>query len=476
MPLSAANMPGWLSELLVIAILLVVIVVVVVRLPKPDLGHSQAFVRRRFMNWFPVGLTYAFLYMARYNLAACVDKKDVALLFDKQQFFEIDSWGALTYGLSFVINGPLTDKIGGRKTTILAAVGSAVANVVMGVVALSAIKNGGIPKDARATIVPLFSVLYAVNMYFQSFGAVSIVKVNSAWFHLRERGTFGGIFGILISLGLYFAFDWCAAIVRVMGGAYAFFIPAGILLVLAVVDLGLVRDTPGEAGHQDFDLGDATGGGERLPLGKLLKMMLGNSAILTIAAVEFCSGYLRNAILKTYKPFSEDTGRAATDFVQQHWGMLNCVAGIMGGVVAGMISDRLFQSRRGPVSAVLYSVMLAGSLAMYATIATPYVGWVLVLMTLAIIGVHGMLSGTASMDFGGKKNVGIVVGVIDGCVYLGSTLGSRVMKAVLPAKPASHDASAWWTWPTAIIPVALVGLLLATRVWNAKPKAQATSH
>jgi OPA family glycerol-3-phosphate transporter-like MFS transporter len=50
------------------------------------------------------------------------------------------------------------------------------------------------------------------------------------------------------------------------------------------------------------------------------------------------------------------------------------------------------------------------------------------------------------------------------------------MKAVLPAKPASHDASAWWTWPTAIIPVALVGLLLATRVWNAKPKAQATSH
>ena len=27
-----------------------------------------------------------------------------------------------------------------------------------------------------------------------------------------ERGTFGGIFGILISLGLYFAFDWCALI------------------------------------------------------------------------------------------------------------------------------------------------------------------------------------------------------------------------------------------------------------------------
>jgi OPA family glycerol-3-phosphate transporter-like MFS transporter len=47
-----------------------------------------------------------------------------------------------------------------------------------------------------------FAFAYAANMYFQSFGAVSIVKVNASWFHLRERGTFGGIFGILISLGL----------------------------------------------------------------------------------------------------------------------------------------------------------------------------------------------------------------------------------------------------------------------------------
>ena len=49
-------------------------------------------------------------------------------------------------------------------------------------------------------------------MYFQSFGAVSIVKVNASWFHLRERGTFGGIFGILISLGIYLAFDWAPKI------------------------------------------------------------------------------------------------------------------------------------------------------------------------------------------------------------------------------------------------------------------------
>lgn len=463
-------MPAWLSELLAITALLAVIVLVVVRLPRVDLGHSKAFVRRRFANWFPVGLTYAFLYMGRYNLNACIDKKDTLLLFEKAQYFDIDKWGALTYGISFVINGPLTDKLGGRKTTIIAAVGSAFANVAMGLLAYSAMKGGHfIPKDARAAVLPMFALLYAVNMYFQSFGAVSIVKVNSAWFHLRERGTFGGIFGILISLGLYFAFDWCSALVKAFGPTAAFFVPAAILLVFACIDAVVVRDTPGDAGHADFDLGDATQG-ERLPLLSVVKLMFSNGAILAIAAVELCSGYLRNAILKTYKPFAEDTGRAATDFVQQHWGILNCMAGILGGVVAGMVSDRLFQSRRGPVSAVLYSMMVVGAVLMFFTMGSSAVGWVLIGMTLAIIGVHGMLSGTASMDFGGKRNVGVVVGVIDGCVYLGSTLGSYVLSHVLPSKPQSQSAAAWWTWPTSILPVAVLGFLLALRLWNAKPK------
>jgi sugar phosphate permease len=60
-----------------------------------------------------------------------------------------------------------------------------------------------------ATTAPLrlvFSVLYAVNMYFQSFGAVSIVKVNAHWFHVTERGGFSGIFGTMISSGIFLAF------------------------------------------------------------------------------------------------------------------------------------------------------------------------------------------------------------------------------------------------------------------------------
>ena len=62
-------MPWWLSEILPILILLVVISIVIARLPKvKDVDHSKAYRMRRAMNWLPVGLTYAFLYMGRYNI------------------------------------------------------------------------------------------------------------------------------------------------------------------------------------------------------------------------------------------------------------------------------------------------------------------------------------------------------------------------------------------------------------------------
>ena len=489
------RMPTWLRDFLPIVLLLTLIIVVVGRLPKADLGHSPAFLRRRFANWFPVGLTYAFLYMGRYNLNACIGP-----IFDKKQFSGVFFWGAITYGVSFLVNGPLADRLGGKKTILLAAVGSMAANVVIGLVVMNALHGGAsLPKEEQAALVPLLSILYSVNMYFQSFGAVSIVKVNSAWFHLRERGTFGGIFGILISLGLYFAYDWSDFILKRTSAPYVFFVPAVILAVFAVLDLLFVKDTPGEAGHKDFDLGDASSGddGPRAALIDVVKKMLSNPAILTIAAIEFFSGYLRNSILQYYKTFAEETGLAASkaavkaaqvavdaglpapalahDFVHDNWGMLNCMAGISGGVLGGLISDRVFGSRRGPVAGVLYGVMVLGGVLMFVTLGTSAIGWVVVLMSLAIIGVHGMLSGTASMDFGGKRNVGVVVGVIDGMVYLGTAMEAQVLGYVLPKDAAAKDAHGWWTWPAVILPAALIGLALTTRVWNSRPAAKAAS-
>ncbi len=457
-------MPGWLNNIVTIALLLVVVVVVTRRLPKVDVGHSPAYVTRRRLNWMVVGMTYAFLYMGRYNLTVAAKAGAIAT----SNFSQVFGIGTVVYGVSFLINGPLTDRWGGRATIITSAVGAAAANIGMGVVLHMGITG--------KPLITLLTILYATNMYFQSFGAAAIVKVNASWFHLRERGSFGGIFGILISLGVLFAYDWNGALVKVLPVQWIFFIPAAVMLVFAVLDYAFVRDAPSGAGFADFDTGDASSGdtGPRLSSAAVAGRMLKNPIIITIIGIEFCSGYLRNSIMQYYPIFAARTG-GGTAFVSANWGLMLCVAGILGGVFAGEISDRLFQSRRGPVSAVLYGFMLIGSLLMVPLLSSPYLGWLMVFMSMSIIGVHGMLSGTASADFGGKKNAGVAVGIIDGFVYLGTGLQSLVLGYVLPNKAGESVLANWNAWPLAILPAAVVGFVLATRIWNAKaqPKSAA---
>ncbi|MGE0869231.1 MAG: MFS transporter [Kofleriaceae bacterium] len=457
------------DDLIPIGILIVVITIVVTRLPRVEVGHSKAFRHRRLLNWLPLGLTYSFLYFARYNI-----KQFQGIGLTEADYGVVFGWGSLVYGLAFLLNGPLTDRWGGRATILIAAAGSAAANALMGYMAMTGNTFG-------MSTVGAFTGAYCMNMYFQSFGAVSIVKVNAAWFHLRERGTFGGIFGILISLGLYFAYDVGKRITEYMSIEWLFFIPAMILVVFFALSHTFVRNQPSDVGFADFDLGDATNHEERLSPAQVFIKLVSHPVILTISIIELCSGFLRQAILQWGPDFGKGVGLGKT-FVFDNWGMVSCCAGITGGMFAGAISDHLFQSRRSPVSAVLYAIMLGGAIAIVPMLAAPAgIGWVVALMSMSIIGVHGMLTATASADFAGKRNTGMAVGIIDGFVYLGSTAQSFLYAATLPASkvpdadgclvanPAAANVDNWRIWPYAMIPVALIGLGLALRIWNAKP-------
>ena len=463
-------MPVWLEKLIPIVGLLVAVGFVMRRLPKVDLGHSEAFKRRRVLNWVPLGLTYAFLYFGRYNLSAIAGELDKAGILTRAVFNEIDGVGAWVYGLGFLINGPLTDRFGGRVTMLLATAGSAVVNVAMALT-VTGVKADGDAESLRGSLM----LLNAVNMYFQSFGAVSIVKVNAPWFHVRERGVLGGLFGVLISLGLYFSYDWSLMLARSFSYEVAFWIPGATLFACVFVTLFLVRDTPAAAGFEDFDTGDASSGQVgTLSLWEVLTRMFSQRVIWVIVAIEFCSGFLRQAVMKQYRLYAKAVGD--TGFVYENWGMLLCIAGILGGVFAGFISDHVFGSRRGPVSSVLYAGLTLGAVVAIFALGHPGLAWAVVFMSLCVIGVHGMLSGTASMDFGGSKNAGVVTGVIDGFVYLGTGVQAFYYGRYLPVGEEAKDPAHWAVWPAAMLPVALVGLALCATIWNARPKKSAPAH
>ena len=76
-------------------------------------------------------------------------------------------------------------------------------------------------------------------------------------------------------------------------------------------------------------------------------------------------------------------------------------------------------------------------------------------------------------------------GIIDGFVYLGTGVMSLTYAVVLPQEafdangaltgPVTDPAN-WTGWPLSMIGISICGLLLATRVWNAKPKGKGGGH
>jgi len=426
-------------------------------MPNP-MGHSRAYRRRRFLNWFPLGLTYATFYMGRYNLNVSSSTIMDRFHLDKAQFGTIATAGFWTYALSVIVNGPLSDRIGGKKAILIGAVGTAVLNLIIGLLFLS---------GWQTKIVVGMSLLFAVSQYFQSYGAMSIVKAYAPWFHVKERGVFGGIFGVMISSGYLLALGVGGWILAHFTWYWVFLIPAAAIGAMAVIDAVMVKNTPAEAGFQNFDTEDATAHDadrdKPLDWHHLATRVFTNPIILTLAVAEFCTGFVRQGLMLWFVPFLKEVHHITPGtglFDVASFGVT--VGGILGGLLAGYLSDRWFQSRRPPVAFVFYLCQIVSLFILGRAAAPALAAFMIGFTCMWIFGVHGMLTGTASMDFGGSKGAATVAGMLDGVQYLASGLTGFLLGHYL-------DRWGWGSWTWMIMPFSLIGALLMTRLWSKTP-------
>lgn len=421
----------------------------------PPYQHSDGYRRRRFRNWFPLGLTYATFYMGRYNFN--VVKGDMGKMFhlDKGEMGVIATAGFWTYALSVMFNGPLADKIGGKRAILFGALGAALVNLIIGLLFLS---------GWQTKIIVGMSLLYAMNCYFQSFGALSVVKVNSAWFHVRERGVFGGIFGIMISSGYWLALTVGGWILAHFPWYAVFLVPAAAILLMFLIDVFAVKDTPKGAGFEDFNTGDASAGDETpVDFSYIVKKVFTHPIILTIACAEFCTGFVRQGLLLYFTEFLKEVHHIPTGSWLYAWaGNGITIGGIAGGLLCGYMSDHWFQSRRAPVAFIFYIGQILSLLALGMAGSPELATFLIGFSCMWIFGVHGMLSGTASADFGGKKAAASAAGLLDGVQYVASGFTGFGLGFLL-------DKYGWGIWTYCIIPFSLIGGLLMLRLWNAKP-------
>jgi len=170
-----------------------------------------------------------------------------------------------------------------------------------------------------------------------------------------------------------------------------------------------------------------------------------------------------------------------SEYLSAHWGWFTCVFGIVGGFSGGLISDKLFHSRRGPPAALLCALVLVLATVMAGILFSQpqLAGWAAVFIIMASIGVTSLMSGTAATDFGGRKATATSMGIINAFAYLGSGLQSICIGVLVPDNHPGSSAtvphlgiSRSWEWlPVFVIPFAIAGLVVAIKIWHDLPEA-----
>lgn len=424
--------------------------------------YPKGFRPRRGLNWMSIGFMYATFYMCRYNFKIASNGIREELLFDIATLWAM--W-SIAYGTGQLINGLIVDKFGGKKCMLVGAVGTIIISLVIGFSPLVKVKW-------------CFIALMMVNAYFQAFGAPSFVKINAAWFRRHERGTFAGIFGGMINLGQIaiftlgpwilsgMAITWLVktdALVEPGQWRLLFIIPPLFTSAAALLLLLVVKNTPDEAGHKGLihdEVDDSAG--VKTPIKVAFFTIFTNPFVWFYAVAYGCTGAVRHSSDQLGNLYFED--QLGFDMnnnppAMAYWTLAFIpVAGFLGSLISGLISDKLFGGKRAPVAKYLYFitcvVLVVGAILIFNDLVNPtffgiFMGCLLlILISASVNATHSLVGSAAPMDIGGKKMAGFASGVIDSFQYYGAAISLFVIAWIqAPYKDAAGKVSdKGWLW------------------------------
>jgi OPA family glycerol-3-phosphate transporter-like MFS transporter len=424
--------------------------------PHGIVHHPPGFRARRGLNWISLGLLYGSYYMCRYNFRFATPGMISEYKFSHAQITDMLAIWSLAYGTGQLVNGLLCDRIGGKRSMLIGAVGTVALNLFFGF---------GSFVGTFAT----FSLIWLINGYFQAFGAPGMVKINAAWFARQERGTFAGIFGLMIQLGqvtishiaplILAGFTIFAFNVAQGEWRWLFRIPPLFTAAAAIFMYFAAKQTPDEAGfpgaiHDELD----NSAGVTVSIAESFKTIFTHPLVWFYAAAYACTGAVRQssdqiAILYFQDQLGFDMKKNIPDAAKRTLELMPMVA-VAGSFLSGFISDKFFKGHRSPVAMCLYFieafVISCAAVVLLKGLAGPtpsgiFLGClILVLIAFTANSTHSIVGAAAPMDIGGKKMAGFASGVIDSFQYYGGAISLAVTGRVLDATKAQYGYTFWY--------------------------------
>jgi len=308
-------------------------------------------------------------------------------------------------------------------------------------------------------------------------GAAPSVVSLSRWFSNKERGTYYGIWSASHSIGKAITYVGIAFIVSLFGWQWGFY-GAGISGLTGALIVGLfMHDSPGSKGLPeigDYKNDHAEISTKDKSVGAVQKEVLKNPYIW-ILAFSSAMMYISRYAIESWGIFYLEVQKGYSTLEASSIISVSAVSGIVGTVVAGIISDRLFKSSRN-IPALVAGLLNVLSISLFLFYPDGN-AWMdslsMVIFGFAIGILITFLGGLMAIDIASKKASGAALGLVGIASYIGAGLQDVVSGFLIEngkstvEKVATYDFTiAKWFW----LGAALVSVVLALLVWNAKRK------
>ncbi|MDN3505105.1 MAG: phosphoglycerate transporter protein PgtP [Rhabdochlamydiaceae bacterium] len=425
-------------------------------------------VRKKYRYWrlrifFGMYIGYAFFYLSRKSLTYILP---VLMTSFNWTMADVGLFGSIlyiTYGLSKFLSGIIGDKSNPRYFMSIGLLMTGVLNVVFG---------------ASSSFL-LFAFIWGLNGIFQGWGWPPCARLLTHWYHQSERGAWWGVWNTSHNVGGLIIL-WLAPPISIMlGWRAAMYLPGVICILGGFFLLFCLRDTPQSLGLPPIEKRNQVDDGidvEKIAPEKelstkeiLFKYVLKNKFIWTLAVAYFFIYVIRTAVndwgllfLINVKGLSHLKAGIALGLFE--------IGGLCGSLVAGVMSDRVYNGRRGPVN-VIYSASVIFALALVWFI--PNASFWLASTSIFIIGflIFGpqMLIGMAAAELSHKKAAGTATGFAGWFGYAGAAAG---------AYPFGLIATKWgWQgFFIGLAAAALLSVLILIPLWSIKSAGERDSE
>ena len=418
------------------------------------MSSQELFNYWRKRVFFSLWITYGTFYLTRVNMSIAIPGIMKEFGYSKTLMGGILTCLFAAYAVGQFINGQLGDKFGARRFISLGLLCSGILNILFGF----------------TNVFTAMMLIWGLNGYFQSMGWAPSVKTVANWFPPERRGKMSGLLGTTYQIGNAYSWALSGLVVGLLGWRWAFWIPGIIVIISALHWFLRGRNAPEEVGlptieeeaeevSKDFEIRKD----HHLGFSYTLTTVLKHHRIWLVALGLFALNIVRYGFMGWAPTYMFEVQKAAIS-TAAYKAMAIPIAGSLGAIFAGFVSDRFFQSRRAPI-AVIMLFLLALSAWLYPRI--PVGNWILSLLCLLFIGFmtygpHVLMVGTVAMDFATRKAASSAAGFIDCFGYIGAAL-TGIGSGFLVDR--FNWNAAFYLW----IAGALLAALLMAFLWNYKP-------